>query len=266
MIRRFDSITDLAAEFVKVGCSTTGQGTCWYDGESTTDTLRLARTGNVSLVPEAEKLLTQLETQIETPKRVWNRAPAGHYCVVPDVLAGLPTPFRRQQEIGDEHEPIAIFAVSTISAGISTTTIRKRGTTILALVLALARVRPISLHTVATCGAEYGDRVETVLCTRIETAPLHLASACWALTSAGFARRLNYDIARKINGFAGGWPKLYNEIGKDAYCEHLGEALSHTTKDRTLVIAPTHINDPLANDPIPWLNTQIAHFIKENEQ
>ncbi len=266
MIRRFDSIAALADQFKQLGCEMThSSADSWYGNESAQDTLRLAYSGDTRLVAEAEKLLDQLETRIEVPKRVWERSPVGPICVAPDVLAGIPTPMRRIREVSDEHQPIAIFACSTISAGISTSTIRKRGTTILALILALSRVRPISLHTVATTGAERGDRLETVLCTRIETAPLHLASACWALTSAGFARRLNYDFARAVNGFSGGWPELYNRMGEDKYCEHLGEALSHTTKDRTLVIKPTHLHDPLADNPIPWLNTQIEHFLGKEE-
>lgn len=265
MIRHFDSIAAVADEFVRLGCKRATHRDSWYGGESTEDSLRLAHSGDTRLVAQAEALLDQLETRIETPKRIWERSPVGPICVAPDVLAGIPTPMRRIREVGDEHQPIAIFACSTISAGISAETIRKRGTTILALVLALSRTRPISLHTVATIGAERGDRVETVLCTRIETAPLHLASACWALTSAGFARRLNYDIAAKINGFLINWPELYTKLGEEKYCEHLGEVLSHTTKERTLVIKPTHLNDPLANNPIPWLNAQIARFTSESE-
>lgn len=267
MIRHYDSIVALRDHFIALGClkRVSGHDNDWYGGETPADSVHLATTGDTSLVPEAEKLIDQLDTQIETPRRVWEPSPAGSFCVVPDVLAGLPTPMRRQREIGDEHHPIAIFVCSTISGAISTSLIQKRGTTILALVLALARVRPVSLCTVATIGGERGDRIETVLSTRIETAPLHLASACWALTSPGFARRLNYDIARKINGFEGGWPELYNTLGQARYCDHLGEVLSPTSKDRTLVIAPAHIRDPLINAPVAWLNQQIHHFLGEQE-
>jgi hypothetical protein len=175
---------------------------------------------------------------------------------------------RYQREVGDEHAPIAIIACSTISAGVDSRTIRKRGTTILALVLALARVRPISLHTVATTGAENGDRDETVLCTRIETAPLDLSMACWALTSPGFARRMNYSVAAKINGFVTGWPRRFEYRNQQPYMDYLRDTLGPRVgvdPTRTLIIGPTHLYDPLVSDPISWLNTQIARFIGTQE-
>ena len=271
MIRLFDDLASLMALAEREDAFTGDYGSTnlkWFANEKVEDTRRLAREGDLDAVPEAERLLDRLQRDIEVPRRVWERAPAGPLCVVPDVLAGLPTPFRRQVERGDERAPIAIIACSTISAGVTANQIKRRGTVILALVLALSRIRPLSLHTVATMhGVDDG---ETVLCTRIETAPLDLAHATWMLTSAGFARRVNHGIATKINGFNGEWPKGYRgPQGEKGYMDYLREQLSGrlgVEERKTLVIGPTHIHDPALNDPEGWLQRMIDYFTTEQEE
>lgn len=273
MIRRFHSVTSLAAECTERGLargiSANGRDyagrDAWMGNESVTQTLQFAQTGDRSYVAEAESLLDKLETSIEVPRKVWERNVAGPICVVPDIVAGLPTPFRRQKDVGDDRAPITIIACSTISADVSTSTIRRRGIAILALVLALSRIRPVSLHTVATTDGERGDRDETVICTRIETAPLDLSMACWALTSAGFARRLNYFLASEINGFRGGWPRRFDYSNPEPYMTYLRNVLSDDP-NRTLIIKPTHSLDPLATNPVPWLNEQITKFTQTMEE
>src|ERR1700693_4294552 len=180
MIKTYDSIAALREDALRLGRGSIGMGgdyggNSWYGGESQSDTLRKSELGDLSLVPEAETLIDQLDTQIETPRRIWERSPAGAFCVVPDVLAGLPTYMRYQREVGDEHQAIEIFVIAACSAGINARTLQKRGTTILALTMALARVRPISLHIVDISNGSRDGSGETVEIARIETAPLDLA-------------------------------------------------------------------------------------------
>jgi len=182
MILRFDSAASLAARYAQLGIRY-GGGTAseWFNGESQETTLRLSQTGDTALVPEAELLLSKLDTAIETTRPQWQRSPAGAFCSVPDVLAGLPTPMRRRVDVPDERAPITILVCSSCSAGIDAKTMQKRGTVILALVMALSRLRPVSLQSLATT---YGIDAEgeTIITNEINTAPLDLATACYVLT------------------------------------------------------------------------------------
>src|SRR5579863_2238608 len=149
MIRTYDSPAALVRDAKRLNCAGGYQNHAsdsWV-GETLAETLSRSEFGDTSLVPEAERLIAQLDTQIETPRRIWERAPVGVFCAVPDVLAGLPTPMRRLRETQEEHAPVAVLVISTSSAGVEAQTLKKRGTAILALVLALARVRPVSLWT-----------------------------------------------------------------------------------------------------------------------
>lgn len=265
MIRRYESLAAIMAHARDLNSCTASYGNShnsWYGSESVADTFRLGTLGDRSLVPEAEKLLRQLETNIEVPRKCWEPNIAGPICIVPDVLAGRPQAFRHLRERNDEKAPITILACSTISGGISVETIKRRGIAVLALIMALSRLRPIALYSIGTLDGPNDRSGETILATRIETAPLDLARACWMLTSAGFARRINYSIMERINGARGSWPKGFIYSAPDPYMDHLRTTLS-SDPSRTIVIKPTHLNDPLANDPLPWLKAQIARFTQE---
>lgn len=267
MIKRFSSPAALRAAFINsASAQTRSHGRDkdkWYGNETLADTLQLALEGNTALVPAAERLMSQIESQIETPRRQWSRAPAGAFCCVPDVLAGLPTPMRRQTYERDETTPITILAVTTSSGGIPARVLAQRGTTILALVMALARIRPVSLHAVAILDGR--DNGETILTTEINTHPLDLATACYVLTSAGYDRRLTHGLARSLNHFTGGWPANYKYRSNQPYMEYLAQALSPVPR-QTLVIPPAELHDRLLAEPVEWINTQIKRFTQTEEE
>jgi hypothetical protein len=266
MIRQFASVADFRAEFLRV-CGTNVADThgdaSWYGGETLADSLRMSETGSTALVPAAEALLSELDSSIATPQRVWQRAPAGAYACVPEAIAGIPTPMRRPAYDASEHAPITVLAISTSSAGIKAQTLEQRGTTILALVMALARSRPVSLHSVSILDGKAGG--ETVWSIRINTAPLDLATACYTLTSAGFARRLNYRLAARLNGFRGSWPARFTYHNPAPYYDYLANTLA-PDPSRTLVIGAAQLGDALLARPVEWINTQIARFVGQQEE
>lgn len=260
MIVRYESVAALRAAYIASGASRSRlarSDTSWYNDESEAATLRFASEGNASLVPKAEALLAQLDTEIETPRRVWERSPAGAFASVPDVLAGLPTPMRRLTHTSDDRAPITILATTTSSGAVSSATLAKRGTVILALVIALARVRPVSLQQLTFLhGVANG---ETVLTAEINTSPLDLATACYVLTSAGFARRLTYNLAERLNSFNGGWPASYRASGAQRYCDALKARLVPDVS-KCLLIGEAHISDAMLAEPVAWVNVQVRRF------
>jgi hypothetical protein len=231
----------------------------WYGGETEANTLRLALTGDTKLVSVAETMLSQLETQIETPRPVWESSPAGSYVSIPDVLAGRPADMRRRGLAFGETAPITILATTTSSEAINAETLARRGTVILALVMALSRIRPVSLHQLTFLhGVDTG---ETVLTAQINTSPIDLATACYVLTSAGFARRLTYTIAKRINGFNGEWPNGFNIYNPKPYYTKLVAKLvaAGLASDpaQCLLIDAARYGDAMLTDPVTWINAQI---------
>lgn len=237
----------------------------WYGGETTAQTLALSLSGDTKLVAEAEALLTKLDLVIETPRKQWERAPAGVFAVVPEVLAGLPTPMRRQVTTYEDVAPISVYVSTSSSAGIGASVLRKRGTVILALVMALSRVRPVSLHALAFMDGYKDHSGETILTAQINTSPLDLATACYTLTSAGFARRMTYDLATALNDFRGGWPKAYGYGNRaNTYYDYL-KGIMGTDPTKTLIVGAAELHDKLLTKPLEWIQDQITRFTEKQE-
>lgn len=132
----------------------------------------------------------------------------------------------------------------------------KRGVAIMALTLALSRMRPVELS-VFSIGRN--NKRESVIVAPINTRPLDVASAAYVLTSAGFVRRLCYGLAeeRHFGGPCGiKWPQGYGEAS------YLPGLLARLGGDpsRDLIIDGAHINDAMLSDPVAWVNAQIARF------
>lgn len=282
MIRRFPSITAFRAEAQSLGVFDPSRGrkktadgswflhrwydnqsASWYGGETREATEEKSLIGDRTLVPAAEALIRKLDSEVSTPRRIWEPNVAGPLCAAPDVLAGRPTAFRRLREVPDERSPITILSITDSSGGIGANVLLRRGTAILALVMALARVRPVTLHVVGIGIGEDGSG-ETVLCTQVQTAPLDIARAAYVLTSQGFARRLTYGVSAELNGDNGSWPNGFRYGSPDGggYYAKLAKALSPDPA-RTLVIGAAQFHDPILTQPVEWINDQVRRFIKE---
>ena len=168
MIKQYESIAAMRAEYIRLyderGAApyeSYGSSGSWYNNETRKQTLHFTDVGKTDLVPIAEQQMHRLDLAIETPRFTWDRSPAGAFCSVPDVLAGLPTPMRRRVDTPDTHAPIHIYFVTTSSASVDAETLQRRGTTILALTMALSRVRPVNLwqglHLVCASSTVFND-------------------------------------------------------------------------------------------------------------
>lgn len=265
MIIRYPSCAALAKDYEASVPAHKRQGpmsSSWYNDESPTQTLSLTYGGDTCLVPSAEHYLNKLDLSIETPRKVWKRAPIGARCSIPDYLADLPTPMRNRVTMGDEHQPITILACTTSSAGISAKTLQTRGTVILALVMALSRVRPVILDQLTILDGNHEG--ETIITSTINTSPLDLATACYVLTSAGFARRLTYGLAKVKNQFGGRWPRGFSLSNPDPYYKTLIPKLG-LRPEKTLIIGAATLGDELLETPLLWINKQIQRFTAHEE-
>lgn len=266
MIRWFDSVAALRTEAIERQCTKGYENRAMDEwcGETEAQTLARSAKGDLSLVPEAEALIERLSTGIETRRFETARVVVGSRYAVPDVILGRPRAMRRKRHVKTEHAPVTLLVVSTSSGATSADALRARGAAALALTMVLARNRPVHLFTVSILEGEDASG-ETVFATRIETAPLDLAIAAYALTSAGFDRRLNHGIAWRVNGCRGSWPSEYYKDA-NAYYESLRERLAVGAKADSLVIRSASLYEPIITDPVAWLNDTIAGFNAEEDE
>lgn len=270
MIKHYPSPSALAADYRKNPLSASAitrggfdAGRDWFSGEDEADTLRLAATGDTRLVATARGFIDHLSANIETPRRAIAHSVAGGWPSVPDAIMGRPLSMRRVVKRQVSFAPITICVDTSCSAGIKARDMQMRGAAILALVMALVPIRPVTLYQMA---AMYGDDAsgETVLCTRINTTPLDLATACYILTSTGYSRRLCYRLSAALgNPSASGWPRGFPRAlsynNPNAYLDALRGRMG-LKAENSLMIPAVILGDPIIGKPLEWIQKQIEHF------
>lgn len=159
----------------------------WCGGLDTVTTRRHARLGEDSNVPKANALLDKLQGSVQTPRRRWSPNVCGGYVCVPEYLQGVPDCMRHRRPVLDAASPITVYASIMASCGVDADTMMRRGIAILALVLKLQAIRPISLYAVCPW-------IGTTLVIEIPTKPLSIAHAAFALSHPAYFRRLGHDV------------------------------------------------------------------------
>ena len=257
MIARFDSLGDFArrCEGVARVHRHDSAGSSWYGGISYQTALDLATSGDDTLVSQAQLLFDALEAQLDTPQGEWTASPIGAYPIVPEALAGLPDCMRRRVEVSNDHAPVTVYVSTTCSASVDAEAMLKRGVAILALVMKLQAIRPVKLVLLAELhGSSDGQCIQAI---EVNSQPLDLATACYALTAVGFARHLTYSLARELDGFNGSWPNSYHG-GGSRWERHIREYLDMQEQD--LYIGAARSWDEALSNPVAWVNAHIQRF------
>ena len=211
--------------------------------------------GDLAGVEASEKLLSELETEQFVSPTWRNRLDVvGGTPCVPAFLAGHPMNMRRRERVASEQGPLAIIVSLTLSGGIDTETMRKRGATLLALVRLLSTARPVELWTAVCLGAvDHGTHVLT----RLDTAPLDLARAAHMLTCPAVTRGLGYAMCHELKA-GGSWPHgdygKYQRTARELYTGVIG------TASEVLYVGAAHLNDPLVNKPVEWIKATLATY------
>lgn len=225
-------------------------GGAWYGGESLADAVRYARMGNERLVSAAEEVLAQIDGDIETRGHERQASMCGAYPVVPEFLAGHPMCMRRNVTV--ERGPVRLIMDTTSSGMITAEALHKRGAVLLALTLLLAAEgRPVELHWTCALDAPGGACAVVVRC---PTQPVNLGVCCHLLTSQAWTRGLGYGYLMSTFGASGAWP--FNTPPCAAVTLAMREAYAMNPED--IYIPGISVYDALVNDPVTWINQQLA--------
>lgn len=163
--------------------------------------------GDLTTVPESDKMLAKLEDKFDFPTsryRVFDDV-AGGVPNIPAVLACQPMNMRVRRRTADDAAPLTICIDLTSSANIPADYLVKRGTAILALARILAALRPVTIWLGA--GLSDGRNADgSSAWFQLESSPLDLARAAFQITSGGVPRGMLYTYLHSAFGCGGGWP------------------------------------------------------------
>lgn len=230
-----------------------------WTGQTYREAIHDAIHGDTAVVPEAEKLLSTLETTIELKSRQWRSDITGMYPCVPDYLQGHPECMRRLDNAPAENTPVRIWVCTSSSSAVSHQILTKRGIAALAAVMALSQIRPIELWTFTHLDGHRHTEDTCCIKVRINSAPLQLSEACVALASVAFDRGLTHNYAKQHDDYRGGWGV---EPITEAGCRKLLQAAPDD-----LVIPPSHISDTrMLTDPVGWVKSVLDKFANQQSE
>ena len=118
----------------------------------------------------------------------------------------------------------------------------------------LQRIRPVELLLVNTLGSNYGHS-DSFVCVPLDSKPVSLAHASFALCNVAFARALCYNYAYEYDNAKGSWPEIYNQSDYESKVKKL---IGLSPQD--LWIKDAHYHDQMVKQPVEWINQQVAKF------
>ena len=252
----FDTMTELA-DLAEKHSAYNGSGSDSWAGGTGPQAVRLCREGDENLARQSDKLMTEFENlSLDSTRTRWADAVSGGAPNVPAFLAGSPLAMRRRIKDAHAAAPLCVVSDTTISGACTDKHIMDRGSAILALVRLLSASRPVELWTL--CAIDYQSRGAGFYLTRIETAPLDLGRAAFALTHPAFPRRLQYGLGKKLHSFAGHWPFSDYDKSRANLRALIAPYLPHA--DEILALPGAHIDDPIVTDPKAWLAKALEEF------
>lgn len=261
-VKHYTSPVDLLLSAADHGIGS-GNDVSWYGG-TTKQCRDWALRGDPALVPAIEAHLKFIDATLpDTWQRTTRADVFGPRLNVADWLAGTATPFRRRVRAEVESAPVRIWIAGVCSAKIDAETMQKRAATICALVELVQQSRPVEL----ILFGEHGSRkYAAALCAvRLGVAPLGLAALAGVLCHVGFVRRFFYGTMLRDAEFNGTWPSEYGYDANinPAYKIKRAEALDIQPQD--VVIEAARSWDPLVEQPLQWINTQLREIAEGSE-
>lgn len=169
-----------------------GRSETWA-GATYADALTQARWGDLSQVERSDALLSKIEDieGLEGLRPVTVNSVTGGAPNVPAFLSGVPTAMRRRVRQVEEGGEVVLMVSAFVSQSIAHEEIVRRGAAQLALVRALSQVRPVRLYVYGAHTASGTEHKRAhFFAYPIDTAPLDLARAAWALCAPQSYRQI----------------------------------------------------------------------------
>lgn len=259
----FDSVEDFARQAATCGGSD-DSARSWTANISYSQAVDYAIRGNTDYVKHAEELIDKLDFEMpETKQFKTIRSPFGGRVCFSDWQQGSPDPMRRKVKRASDMGELKIIVSTTSSAGVPFKDMETRGAAILALLLKLQQVRPIQLYLLTELDGSGGWHHQMI---RVESQPLALGVAAFALCNVGFARHLTYEFARVKDGSHGAWPAGY-EYGNSSsrtYENLVRERCQLRPED--FYIKSVYHGDLVIRNSVQWLADHVKKYASLEEE
>jgi hypothetical protein len=221
----------------------------WFGGSWIT-ALEKARDGDLTLAGATSPLMERFERlALQTQGSAWVNDVAGSCANVPAFVAGQPLSMRRRVKVEKEMAPIVVFVDLFVSCGFKPEQIKKRGIAALALARILSMKRPVELWVGASTVSDKRDRYMAPL-VRIDTAPMDLSHAAFAIISPLFTRRIQFAIMRAMG------PSLQNLSPSTNARTAPTAAMATAFPDAEMLIVPPLVGSPKTGDALAWTDPE----------
>jgi len=252
-IRHYESPAEYAA-----CCPSPYDGGPSWNGEGVQAALKHARSGRLDMVERAERVLEQINKQIDALRGEWIPSRAGAYVVVPEFLTGFPESMRRRVEAPNERAPIRFYVDVWAACFFSADALINRGVSFLALAMALLQDRPVEMYAMVTGSGSGRNAVDMI---PLPTSPLDLAVVC-SVFFPSFLRCIGFGYMQKYteNSCPPLW-RLYAETpaDRDTYVKRMRALLC--ANDTDVIVGPTWRDDLSNRDPIAFVNKAIQDHL-----
>lgn len=256
-VLRFASLTEYLGKAPAL--SSRSEGASWDLGVSASQALVLARNGDPTLVAATISAIDAISPTLITQDRPrWEMAIAGPLVSVPAYLSGCPMAMRHRVPRGASVRHVSIYVELSTMGHVKAADMLTRGQAILALVEYLQATQiNVDLNLVLdTDGTDdkSGDLFQVI---PVESRPLDLSVAGFALAHPAFARNVGYAVAKK-HGFTGNTSRSLSRLGRGAYIPFIRETLEMEPRD--VYIQELFRNDLSATDPKSWIEQRISQI------
>ncbi len=210
MLRTYGSLTEFAAAAFAVvaeGKANPHSADEFTGYVSFIEALELARMGDDALAARAAALIETMSAEmpetraVETVRGQYGRVDIGAY------LAGSESPMRRRKRTRTVSAPLSLYVDIGATWKAPAAELEARGAAVLALVLRLERERPVDLYAYF---ATHGERRKLYYTVRLESRPVSVAHAAFALAHPGMLRQLAHALSR-ADGCSPGIPHGYGD-------------------------------------------------------
>lgn len=262
----FDSVAEMGRYARDNSCTYDSAGLSWYGGKYAAQSIDGCINGDDTQVDNAKRMMDQFTDAIELKVQTLVHDVAGAFPMIPAYLSGDPECFLTMDEVRSASAPLTILVDTTCSAAFGADDMKRRGTAILAVVMALAATRPVRLELLSVLDAGRDHRREgnniCFLRAAINSAPLDLSTAAFAMSDVSCARRVQYGIVRKVFDSPLQWAEIE---GCNAQDPRNPKTMKRTLElagitGEVLYIPAAHREDAAMQDPEQFVRDTFEQF------
>lgn len=260
-VHRFESLGEYAGACRKanVGKRCRGGGEAWDAGVTPSEAIELAETGDPRLVSAQSEAVNRVAAGLAaTPTMTSVRAMSGARVDVGAYLGGSPRCMVRRVRAPRPVRHVAVYVNGACGADISARNMLVRGATVVGLLEAL-QTQQIGVDlflVVGTHGRSDGSCFQVI---RIDSQPLDLSVASFAIAHPAFTRNVAYYLAETLDQFNGhDWPAIRSDADTR-------KALGLEAGD-IYIQAPANRDANIISDPATFVQNHISQLTGDMPQ